>query len=65
MKRELTTYSFFLLAFLSISETDSGMTLLSVSGSMRARRPADTEKIPKMMTGRAGLSAPWKGKKIV
>ena len=47
-----------ILADLSISATDSGIFLLSVSGSMSEKRPAVTEKMPKMIAGYAALASP-------
>lgn len=47
-------YSFFFLADLSTSATDSGIFLFNVSGNIKLSRPATTEQMPKMMTGTAG-----------
>ena len=44
----------FPLAVASISATDAGSFLLSVSGSQRANSPAVVEKTPKMMAGMPG-----------
>ena len=43
---------------LSTSATDSGIFLLSVSGSMSEKSPAVTEKMPKMITGMAAWMSP-------
>ena len=47
-----------ILPDLSTSATDSGIFLLSVSGSMSEERPAVTEKRPKMITGMAAWMSP-------